>query len=197
MRAQGQTDIPLDDTGVHQAHLLAHTLRKSAVTRVISSDLSRAANTAQILAEALDVPVSLDERLRERSFGDYEGMLFSDFTVQLTQQRRIEGVGMYDVRPPNGESLRDAWHRIEPFANELFNTREPAMIVAHGASTALLLAHLLRGTLPTARGFRFGNTSLTELAMHQEGNFQLMRYNDISHLSEESTFSGTIDGATR
>lgn len=77
-RIQGSTDIPLNDTGRAQARELAERLAAEYAGReavIVSSDLSRAAETADILAEALGTKVSLRmPGLQERSYGDAEGM---------------------------------------------------------------------------------------------------------------------------
>ncbi|KTS00552.1 histidine phosphatase family protein [Microbacterium testaceum] len=77
-RIQGSTDIPLNDTGRAQARELAETLAAEYAGRdvvIVSSDLSRAAETADILADALGTTVSRRmPGLQERSYGDAEGM---------------------------------------------------------------------------------------------------------------------------
>jgi broad specificity phosphatase PhoE len=74
-RWQGKTDVPLSDVGRAQAHALKERLRDRGIARVYASDLGRARETAEIVAEALGLlPVILDERLRERGFGCFEGL---------------------------------------------------------------------------------------------------------------------------
>lgn len=73
-RVQGQTDIPLNAEGRAQGRLLADRLNNEKWDVIYSSDLSRAAETANIVATALGgVPVILDERLREVNYGQKEG----------------------------------------------------------------------------------------------------------------------------
>ena len=88
------------------------------------------------------------------------------------------------VRPPSGESLRDAFERVQPIAKELFRCKEDKIIVGHGASCALLIAHLVKGSVETSRSFRFGNTGVTEFIRRPEGQFQMLRYNDTTHLTQ-------------
>ncbi|HET9989769.1 MAG TPA: histidine phosphatase family protein, partial [Kofleriaceae bacterium] len=74
-RLQGHTDIELDDTGRAQAKDLARTLAAAGVTRVWSSDLARARETAAIVAAELGLPPpEVDAELRERKFGVFEGL---------------------------------------------------------------------------------------------------------------------------
>ena len=71
----GQTDVPLDDVGRGQARALAERLRSTPIDRIISSDLRRAIDTIQPLAESIDVPIERDSRLREISNGEWSGLL--------------------------------------------------------------------------------------------------------------------------
>ncbi|MCL2804212.1 MAG: histidine phosphatase family protein, partial [Micrococcales bacterium] len=72
-RIQGQSDIPLDETGLAQAATAAEQLVELEPGAIVSSDLVRAAATAGALAALTGLEVSLDTRLRERNFGDWEG----------------------------------------------------------------------------------------------------------------------------
>lgn len=74
-RWQGKTDIPLSDVGRAQAQALRERVRGRGIVRIYASDLGRARETADIVASALGLtPVTLDERLRERGFGCFEGL---------------------------------------------------------------------------------------------------------------------------
>src|SRR5512133_1933223 len=72
-RWQGQTDIPLNDEGRAQARALVDRLRGRGLVSVHTSDLSRARETAVIVARALSLPLVSDRDLRERGFGPFEG----------------------------------------------------------------------------------------------------------------------------
>ncbi|AZS14929.1 histidine phosphatase family protein [Paenibacillus lutimineralis] len=72
-RAQGQSDIPLNDSGKIQAQLLAARMKEEGWDHIFSSDLSRAKETAEIVAAAIGLPVYTDQRLREMHKGETEG----------------------------------------------------------------------------------------------------------------------------
>jgi probable phosphoglycerate mutase len=72
-RVQGHSDTPLDDVGRAEAARAAEHLARLPVTAVVSSDLRRAAETARPLAERTGLPLALDHRLRETSYGSWEG----------------------------------------------------------------------------------------------------------------------------
>src|SRR5580698_6897789 len=77
-RIQGHIDIPLATTGLEQAQRLAHRLAGEAsqgatLDAIYSSDLQRAQQTAQPIADALGLPLQLRESLRERLYGAFQG----------------------------------------------------------------------------------------------------------------------------
>jgi broad specificity phosphatase PhoE len=69
---QGQLDVPLNDTGRRQAAEAANLLRRRDISRIVSSDLSRALETATIVNRHLGVEIAIDPRLRERHFGSFQ-----------------------------------------------------------------------------------------------------------------------------
>ena len=103
-RLQGHTDTPLNATGLVQARALAEKLRPHRLDVVVSSDLSRARTTAQIVAEAAGVPLFTEPGLREVDVGAAEGLLWADaktrFGEGLTERWYSDG----DVAFPGGET---------------------------------------------------------------------------------------------
>jgi broad specificity phosphatase PhoE len=85
-RLQGQTDRPLSDFGRRQAKLLAEVLQGEELQAIYSSDLARARETAEIVAERLRLPVVLDPDLREKDWGTWEGLT-------AVERDRVEFVG--------------------------------------------------------------------------------------------------------
>ena len=78
-RTMGQMDIPLNARGQDQAAQTAAWLRQHPIERIVSSDLSRALGTAEPLGHLLNLPVEPDPRLRELSFGIFEGQHIADY----------------------------------------------------------------------------------------------------------------------
>ncbi len=77
-RCQGQSDIPLNTTGIQQAQQAAQQLQSIAIDHIISSPLQRALTTAQHIAELKNMPVTVEENLQEASRGELEGQLIAD-----------------------------------------------------------------------------------------------------------------------
>ena len=82
-RYQGHADRPLNDTGRRQADELSRSLRDEPIVAVYASDLRRASETAEIVARSLDLPLHLDDRLREIDVGSWQGRSHSELDGAL------------------------------------------------------------------------------------------------------------------
>lgn len=172
-RAQGHTDIPLDDTGQEQARRLAENWTLGEFFTLWSSDLKRASETAKALAQKLHANHEEHEWLREQNLGDCEGMLYADVRALMAQHKM----------PPGGESAEAQWQRIGEGIRKIEAHGEDLIIVSHGGTCSMLLAQLLKGAPETARSLTFGNTAICELWRRNDGVWRLLRYNDTSHLN--------------
>ena len=146
-RMQGHLDSHLTATGVDQARQAAALLVGYRPVRLISSDLSRAARTAEQIGLATGLSVSLDERLRETDLGKWEG-----FTIEEVNREWPGAVAQWNSdptwAPPGGESRVDVANRAMPVVEELdreLNGAEPTtvMFCAHGGVIASLSCALI------------------------------------------------------
>jgi 2,3-bisphosphoglycerate-dependent phosphoglycerate mutase len=195
-RAQGHSDIPLDPEGLEQANLLGHRFMGKRIDRILCSDLGRARQTAQPIADVSGTPLEETPMLRERGFGDWEGEFFKDITNWWPALEAMQSTDRLQLRPPNGESFLDVWERLDPIVEDLRCEDGNIVVVSHGGTCGLLLARLIMGNLETSRAFRFGNTSVTKLERRPEGLFVVQYYNDTRHLAN-GAMSGSVDGASR
>jgi glucosyl-3-phosphoglycerate phosphatase len=143
-RFQGQSDIPLDETGQAQAERAARLLAALRPDLIVSSDLSRAAQTAAPLARLTGLDVTLDKDLRERHGGRWEGLTDTEIRTRYPAEHAAWS-------PPDGEPsavvadrVAGALHRIAEAAAEHENA-EPglAVVVSHGAALRLGMSRLL------------------------------------------------------
>ena len=151
-RWQGKTDIPLSDVGRAQARALAAGLVGRGIADVYASDLQRATETAQIVAGLLGVAAALklDERLRERGFGCFEG-----FTREECAERHPEAWARYlaDRRstPPGGEPQPEVAARVVAALTEIARAPradgDATLVVSHGGTIRTFI-HEITGAAP-------------------------------------------------
>jgi len=166
--AQGHNDeARLTRLGRRQARTVASRLRDRPIRTVFSSDLGRARQTAAPLAAALGLAVITDSRLRERSLGVLEGTataLISSASNGLAEGR----VADPDVKPADGESVRDLYLRVAAFTDELATLQRAwyggppgdIVIVAHGGTLRVLDAYLNGVPVESMRWDQLGNASV-------------------------------------
>ena len=144
MRYLGSQDDPLTERGVHQAHRLGEALAPLPITRVYTSPLVRARDTAARIARGRGLNFITDVRLREGSFGDWEGLSRSEVLARSPQNAKILASWESDPSrsPPNGDSFEDIQARILAFVEELGDgSREQwTVVVSHVGPIKALLA---------------------------------------------------------
>ena len=138
-RFQGQTDIPLDDTGEAQAEYAARRLATLRPDVIFSSDLTRAAGTAAPLAKLTGLAVILDKDLRERSGGSWEGLTDREIAERYPAERA-------SWNPPDGEPTTAVADRVAGAARRVADNVADgglAVVVSHGAALRLGMARIL------------------------------------------------------
>jgi broad specificity phosphatase PhoE len=178
-RTQGQTDIDLDETGVAQANAVAPAVAALQPDLIISSDLSRARNTAQPLAELTGLPVKLDDRLRERHFGPWQGLTSSEIQARWPDESERLGADQ-PVLNPEIESIPSMTHRVAAAFRDAAEQvgGGTAVLVMHGGAARVGCAALLGWppeiwhTLSILNNCRF-----SDLRLHADRGWQLHGHN--------------------
>jgi len=153
-RIQGQTDIPLNETGLKQAKKVALRILadEEKWDYVVTSDLQRAKQTGEVIANKLNIPLlTPDARLRERGFGQIEG---------TTKEERVAKWGdEFDWIEYGAETFEALQARSISFLDELYEKYPNGNIlcVTHGGLIARILLHLFEGI----EDKRVGNVSLS------------------------------------
>jgi probable phosphoglycerate mutase len=144
-RHQGQIDIPLNDVGREQARHAAQTLLAMKPTHVIASDLERALETGQILADLAGVSLSTDERLRETFAGEWQGMTRDEIVSKYPADYAAWG-GDSEIRPGGGETRWEVSQRVvAAIEDALLNIPAGGTLVvaSHGGALRSALGRLL------------------------------------------------------
>lgn len=178
-RFQGHLDPPLDEEGRRQAalaapHLLAAGLSPEE-TVVVSSDLSRATETAEALTVLLGVPLRLDARLREHGMGLWEGLTRAEVAERYPGQF-ADWLAGRPIRGRGGEEAAAVAERAVAALADL-PAAGVAVVVTHGGTAGRLMERLL-GIDPDHRRVvgPLGNCAWSELT-HQGGHWRLIRHN--------------------
>ena len=185
-RIQGQFDSPLSEQGREQSRALAQRLVREGwnLSAIYASDLSRASETAEILSSRLDMPVVLDERLREYGFGVLTGVVWRD-VEHLHPEIWQAYYERHEWGPIAGEEGNEAFHTR--LAAALVDIRtghaggDTVAVVTRGGSLGMIMAYLLGMTPRRPQPFRFGNASLSSVEIGSAG-LLLSRLNDTCHL---------------
>jgi broad specificity phosphatase PhoE len=98
---QGRTDNPLNEDGLKQAHEAASMLRSAGISRIVASPLVRAAKTAEIIAQAIAVPLTIDAGIIELDFGSFEGRPVRDLMIRHGVK---SATGLVSILPDDGEN---------------------------------------------------------------------------------------------
>lgn len=158
----GQTDSPLTARGRKQAAAVAAELGKVKFDRIVSSDLSRTRDTAEVIAKRQGIPVEIVPELREINVGDRTGKSFDE--TRGLPNWNDDGF----VAWPGGETFDQVLTRTLGAIDRL--TRESPgktiLIVGHGGVNRILLSHFL-GILPKLDRTPGGNTNIS--VVHTDG----------------------------
>jgi len=175
-RAQGHTDIPLDELGRRQAEATADLLSDQPIAKILTSDLVRSLETANVVARRVAAPVETNTLLRERFFGQWEGKTKLEIKPTSTSAENLYDV-LLELEASGIETLQEAWNRFGNVADQLRLTESNTLVVSHGGTCPLLLCQLIGAPLAAVGAFRFPNCCVAELRKLKTGQFRLVRFN--------------------
>ncbi|MCL1800312.1 MAG: histidine phosphatase family protein [Promicromonosporaceae bacterium] len=184
-RLQGQADIPLDDFGRQQVGPAATALATAFPgAPIIASDLTRAWESAQVLGRASGITPIVEPRLRERSFGKWEGLARDEIASQWPELFSAWQHGSDTItRPPEGESRGEVGRRVAEAIREhaaLVPSDEILLVVSHGAAITAAITALIGEDPDTWRGITGldnANWSVLVPASHDDNGWRLTGHN--------------------
>jgi broad specificity phosphatase PhoE len=165
LRAQGFRDTPLNGVGLEQAHALAERVAAEFEVRSLwTSDLARAAVTADVVGQRIGLEPRLDPRLREGDRGEWEGRRFVDIARDEPEAYAAWLRGGADFRFPGGESLQEHSDRVWQSLQEIRATELlPALIVCHRGSIRTVLCRFDPRGLDAFHDYDVPNTAVVAL----------------------------------
>ncbi|MHB9129807.1 MAG: alpha-ribazole phosphatase [Armatimonadota bacterium] len=184
-RFQGQQNTSLSDTGRQQAATVADAMTRYHLDAVYTSDLARAAETAVLVAERHGLTPITDRRLREASFGVWEGLTLTEVGVQWPELLQAWRTDPLHVLPPGGETLAQVQQRVTELVQEIVRRYPEGQIaiVAHGGSLRAIVALALGADLSIFGRLRLDNCAIS-IVSARDDHYILLHLNEICHLHQ-------------
>jgi len=187
-RFGGHTATPLSPRGRRQAHATAVALKDEGLTAIYSSDLARAVETAQHLANVTGLSVNTSVAFRERSVGVMEGLTFEDAAQQHPEQYAALLHRDFEHVLTGGESYRQlldrAWQKLDEVIAQ--NKGGRIAVFSHTGTICILALHLM-GALDAPElkpvWITSANCAVTRFELREDGFVRVLTLNDTRHLS--------------
>ncbi len=180
----GSTDVPLTEVGVAMAHAAGQRLRERAgVSVVVSSPLTRARQTATVIAEAIGAEVHVEDDLRECDFGVWEGLTFSEAESRFPDE--VTGwLSDPSVAPPGGESFADVRLRVTEVRDRILASfpGSTVAVVSHVTPIKTLANLAMDAPLSSVYRLHIEAASITEIDWYADGPAVLRTLNETAHL---------------
>jgi len=184
-RYQGALDIPLNETGLHQAELLAERLKNVPIDIFISSPMERAYVTTEKIAALHDRTIDyVDNRLKEASYGDWAGKTFDEVKAEHPREYLLQWKKRWSYTPPNGESLQSIQKRYRAVLDDVVK-KYPGKVVligAHSAGNSAVLCSLLNVPLKDRYNQIKQNNTCVNVLEYNDGKWEILLMNSVDHL---------------
>lgn len=188
---QGHLDSPLTGEGIAQAKALARRLARERFSALYSSDLGRAVQTAQIIAQTTGHEIVTDSRLRERHLGIFQGLVGDEIKEKYPEEYKLHRSLGPDYVIPGGESVRQQVARNIGYLSEIATKHagETILVITHGGVLSGLFRHTFSIPFEAPRRFEFTNAGLN-VFVYEQGSWFLQTWGDLSHLASEPIKDG-------
>jgi probable phosphoglycerate mutase len=185
-RLQGHTDTPLNAKGERQARQMAQALKDAEITfdALYTSDLKRAADTANAVVQLFAVQAQVDSALRERHFGALQGLSISEAPLLRPDLWKAHIARDVDHELEGGESIQQLAFRVQQVLDRIQkqHTGKTILIVSHGGTLDMMFRIASNQALNTERVVSVPNASFNWIT-HQHGNgWSVEQWGDTRHL---------------
>jgi len=192
-RLQGHTDIPLNTKGIQQARQMAQAIKniKLSFDALYTSDLKRAADTANAIVELFGVEARVDSALRERHFGALQGLTIQEAPLLQPAIWQAHIARDLEHELAGGESIQQFALRVQTVLDKIQeqHSGQTILLVSHGGTLDMMYRIASKQLLRTERVASVPNASLNWIT-HQEGEgWSVEKWADTRHL-EGTTLEG-------
>ena len=177
-KLQGQKDIPLSPKGIEQAKLVAKRIKDMQITKIYSSSLKRAYQTAKMVAREIKLNIEIEDRLKELAYGVHEGKSWSEVRHFYIKNDSFNN----KYKPKKGESNIEFRERVIDGLNSILGKNKGGMvlIVCHAAVLHTLVRYFRDIPPEVDTYYRFPNTSVS-IFHFAKGKFSEEIVADASH----------------
>ncbi len=175
-RMQGQFNSNLSDLGRVQADINGQLLAGLSIDAIFASPLDRTRQTADIINQRLQLPITFDDRIMEWDCGDWSGHMYSDVAEKWPSQWTAYQADPFNYRGPNCETYPDMIARSTPFLDELQQAPHASIaVVSHGMIGRVMVSTLLGHNESETLGYGQDNDMIFRLTL-DEGHVHAHHY---------------------
>ena len=183
-RCQGSTDRDLSEVGLRQAEQIASLLGTEDIHAIYSSHLRRARQTAEYISQPHNLPVLIEEDIRELDHGELEGLTFNEIKENYADFLLRWRSEPAELRVPGGERLVDvaarAWNRLNHIVQR-HSDEERILIVSHNFPILGIICQVSGTDLNQYRTIHLDPCGITRLA-YDDGNWDLTAVNNREYI---------------
>ncbi|QWE24651.1 histidine phosphatase family protein [Polynucleobacter sp. AP-Elch-400A-B2] len=192
-RLQGHTDIPLNPKGIQQARQMAQAIKNTKLSfdALYTSDLKRAADTANAIVELFGVEARVDSALRERHFGALQGLTIQDAPLLQPAIWQAHIARDLEHELAGGESIEQFAIRVQTVLDKIQeqHSGQTILLVSHGGTLDMVYRIASKQALSAERVASVPNASFNWIS-HQKGvGWSVEKWADTRHL-EGSALEG-------
>lgn len=187
-RLQGHFDIALNAQGERQAAAIRRALSNESIDAIFASDLQRAAQTAQAIADSHGMTIHIEPALRERCYGAFEGLLYKDIGERYPDAYAAWRARDLDARYPMGlyqaETLREFAQRAVTTIRSLAAAyqHKKIVVVTHAGVLECIHRAATETSILLPRDFDIFNASINRITCNN-GILKIVEWGDIAHLT--------------
>ena len=182
----GGVDLPLIELGQQQGAALAREIaRRGEATRIVTSPLLRAQQTAELIATEAGLPVEIDALFTECSFGEWDGHTFAEVREKWPEEM-ADWLASTSVAPPGGESFDSCQGRVRQGLRGLLDryAGETIVLVAHVTPIKLLVTDAVGAPVDSIYRMELPPCSISKLAWFPDGNSSMFSFAEAAHLHD-------------
>ena len=179
-RCQGSSDRRLTEVGLRQAEQISMQLGNETIHAIYSSSLERARQTAALVSRPHNLPVMIEDDVRELDHGELEGLTFNEIKAKFSDFLTVWRTTPAELQIPGGERLADvaerAWRALSRIAQR-HETDQTVVVVSHNFPILGVVCRVTGTDLNNYRSFHLDPCGVTRITQHRNGLWEVTHVN--------------------